>query len=60
MNKINPNPVKVGDIVELADKSKGFVVSVHFAMSAPFAKVHFFNDNKVKSIDLWFLSVVHQ
>ena len=60
MNRINPNPVKVGDIVELADGSKGFVTSVYFVMSAPFAKVHFFHDNKVKSIDFWFISVVHQ
>ena len=59
MNRINPNPVKIGDIVELADGSKGFVTSVYFAYTAsPFATVQFFNDNKVKSIDLWFISVV--
>jgi uncharacterized protein YkvS len=59
MNKINPNPVKVGDIVEFADKSKGFVQSVHYTnTSSAFAKVQFFSDNKVKSLDFWFLKVV--
>jgi hypothetical protein len=59
MNTINPNPVKVGDIVVVAGGDKGFVLSTHFTYTpSPFAKVHFFNDNKVKSIDLWFISVV--
>ena len=59
MNRIYPNPVKVGDIIEVADKSKGFVQSVHYThTSSAFAKVQFFNDNKVKSLDFWFLKVV--